>query len=133
MRMNYRALSLLVMLTLALPVVVAPATSFAQSAGDDQYVDPFQDDNGGGNSGNQGNQGNSGNSGSQGNGTPSDQQSVAQAPADSSGTAGTTASETAKNDSLPRTGLPIGPIVAIGVVLLLGGGFALRRAWPRPH
>jgi hypothetical protein len=132
MRMNYRVLSLLVMLALTLPVVLAPATSFAQSAGDDQYVDPFQDDNGGGGGGG-GNQGNSGNSGSQGDSTPSDQQSVAQAPADSSDTAGTTASESAKNDSLPRTGLPMGPILAIGVILLLGGGFALRRAWPRPH
>jgi hypothetical protein len=126
MRMNYRVLSLLVMLALAVPVVAAPATSFAQSAGDDQYVDPFQDDNGGGGGGNQGNQGNQGNS------TPSDQQSVAQAPADSSGTAGATATESAQNDSLPRTGLPMGPIVAVGVILL-GGGFALRRAWPRPH
>src|SRR4051794_28280871 len=122
MRMNYRVLSLLVMLALALPVVFAPATSFAQSAGDDQYVDPFQDDNGGGGGGgNQGNSGNSGNSGRQGDSPPSDQQWVSQAPADSSDTAGTTASETAKDDSLPRTGQPMGPIVAIGVILLLGG------------
>jgi hypothetical protein len=131
MRMNFRVLSLLVMLALTLPVVLAPATSFAQSAGDDQYVDPFQDDNGGGGGG--GNQGNQGNSGSQSDSAPADQQSASQAPADSSDTAGTTASETAKDDSLPRTGLPTGPIVAIGVILLLGGGFALRRAWPRPH
>jgi LPXTG-motif cell wall-anchored protein len=128
MRMTYRVLSLLVMLALALPVVAAPATSFAQSAGDDQYVDPFQDDNSGGG----GNGGNQGNSGNQGNNTPSDQQSVAQAPADTSGAAGTTATESAQGDSLPRTGLDMAPLVAIGV-LLLGGGFALRRAWPRPH
>jgi hypothetical protein len=132
MRINYRVLSLLVLLALAVPVVAAPATSFAQSAGDDQYVDPFQDDNGGGGGGG-GNQGNSGNQGNQGNSTPSDQQSVAQAPADSSGTAGTTTTESAQNDTLPRTGLPVGPLVALGVILLLGGGFALRRAWPRPQ
>lgn len=129
MRINFRVLSLLVMLALAVPVVAAPATSFAQSAGDDQYVDPFQDDNGGGGGGNQGNSGNSGN---QGNSTPSDQQSVAQAPADSSGTAGATATD-AQSDSLPRTGQSLGPLVAVGVILLLGGGFALRRAWPRPR
>jgi hypothetical protein len=131
MRMTNRVLSLLVVLALAVPVMAVPATSFAQSAGDDQYVDPFQDDNGGGGGG--GNQGDSGNQGNQGNSTPSDQQSVAQAPADSSGTAGATAGETANNDSLPRTGLSAGPILAVGVILLLGGGFALRRAWPRPH
>jgi hypothetical protein len=95
-------------------------------------VDPFQG-GGGGNGGGGNGGGNQGNSGDQGTSTPSDQQSVAQAPAGSSDTAGATASETANNDSLPRTGLPVGPIVAIGVILLLGGGFALRRAWPRPH
>jgi hypothetical protein len=124
MRMNYRVLSLLVMLTLALPVVIAPATSFAQSAGDDQYVDPFQDDNSGGG-------GNQGNSGNQGSNTPSDQQS-AQAPADSGDTAGATATEGANTETLPRTGFPAGPLFAIGVILFLGGGFALRRVWPRP-
>jgi len=128
MRMTNRVVSLLLMLALAVPVAVAPATSFAQSAGDDQYVDPFQDDNSGG--GNNGNNGNSGNSGSD---TPA-QQPTAQAPADSSGTAGTTASETAaKNGTLPRTGVPEGMLVGIGVILLLGGGLVLRRAWPRPE
>jgi hypothetical protein len=131
MRMTNRVLSLLVMLALAVPVVAAPATSFAQSAGDDQYVDPFQGGDDGGGNGGGGNQGNSGNQGSDT--TPSDQQSVAQAPADSSDTAGTTATGTAETGSLPRTGLPVGPIVAAGVVLLLGGGFAFRRTWPRPH
>ena len=131
MRMTNRVLSLLLMLALAVPAAVAPATSFAQSAGDDQYVDPFQDDNDAG-SGNQGDQGNSGNQGSN---APSDQQSVAQAPTDTGDTAGTTATatESAENGSLPRTGSPTALLAAIGVILLLGGGFALRRVWPRPR
>jgi LPXTG-motif cell wall-anchored protein len=128
MRMTNRVLTLLLMLALAVPVVAVPATSFAQSAGDDQYVDPFQDDNSGGG----GNQGNSGNSGNSGSNTPSDQQS-AQAPANSGDTAGATATDSANKNTLPRTGFPAGPLVVIGVILLLGGGFALRRVWPRPH
>ena len=128
MRMTNRVLFLLLMLALAVPVVAAPATAFAQSAGDDQYVDPFQDDD----SGNSGNQGNSGNSGNQGNDTPAAEQPTAQAPADSGDTAGATAAEEAADaGTLPRTGAPLGDLALIGVILL-GGGFALRRAWPLP-
>jgi hypothetical protein len=124
MRMTNRVLSLLLMLALAVPVVAAPATSFAQSAGDDQYVDPFQDNNSGGGGGNQGNSGN------QGTDTTA-QQPAAQAPADTSATAGATATQGATDGTLPRTGLPLGGLALIGVILL-GGGFALRRAWPQP-
>ena len=92
-------------------------------------ADPFQDDDSNSGGGNQDNQGNSGN---QGNDAPANEQPAAQAPADSGDTAAATESAQ-EDDSLPRTGLPAGPLVVIGVILLLGGGFALRRVWPRPH
>jgi LPXTG-motif cell wall-anchored protein len=123
MRMTNRVLSLLLMLALAVPAVAAPGTAFAQSAGDDQYVDPFQDDESGG--------GNQGNSGSQSDDTPAAEEPVAQAPADTGDTAGSAAEEAADGPTLPRTGFPAGEFALIGVILL-GGGFALRRAWPRP-
>jgi hypothetical protein len=112
---------MVLMLALAVTVVAAPATSFAQSAGDDQYVDPFQDDGSGG--------GNQGNSGSQG----GSDNSVAQAPADSGDTAGSSAGAAEADDgsSLPRTGLMVGGVALMGVILL-GGGYLLRRVWPRP-
>jgi hypothetical protein len=125
--MPNRVLSLLLVLALAVPAVAAPATSFAQSAGDDQYVDPFQDNSGGG-----GNQDNSGNSGDQGTDTAPQQPAAPTAPADTSATAGTTVSESANAGTLPRTGLPVGGLALMGVILL-GGGFTLRRVWPRPH
>ena len=100
-----------------------PATVLAQSAGDDQYVDPFQDDEPG--SGNQG-----GGGGNQGGGddTPAAEEPVAQAPADTGDTAGVEAAQ--DGSGLPNTGLAVGGLALIGVILL-GGGYALRRAWPR--
>ena len=61
MRMTNRVLFLLLVLALAVPAAAAPVTALAQSAGDNQYVDPFQGsgDSGGGNNGNSGNQGGS--------------------------------------------------------------------------
>jgi hypothetical protein len=125
MRMTNRVLTLLLMLALAVPAVAAPATALAQSAGDDQYVDPFQDDDSGG-----GNQGNSGSQGG-GNDTPTDDQAVAQAPADSGDSAGVNAGAETVDDSggLPITGFPLAGLALTGVILL-AGGFALRRAWP---
>ena len=128
MPMTNRVLSLLLMLALAIPAVAAPATALAQSAGDDQYVDPFQEDDPGG-----GNQGNSGSQGG-GNDMPTDDQAVAQAPTDTGDTAGVNAGQEAADEgaTLPSTGLALGGLALIGVILL-GGGFALRRAWPRPN
>jgi LPXTG-motif cell wall-anchored protein len=127
MRISYRALCLLVLLILAAPVVAVPATALAQSAGDDQYVDPFENDgNGNGNGGNSGNQGSD-----QGTSNDTSAQSGDQS---GNGTAGTAAQGTEDpNGKLPRTGgVPEGWIAVAGVALLLGGGFALRRVWPRP-
>jgi LPXTG-motif cell wall-anchored protein len=126
MRISYRAICLLVLLILAAPVVAVPATALAQSAGDDQYVDPFENDGndkGGDNSGNQGSD----------QGTSNDTSSQS---GSDTGTQGTTAAAQSTEDAngkLPRTGgVPEGWIAVAGVALLLGGGFALRRVWPRP-
>jgi hypothetical protein len=128
MRMTNRVLFLLLMLALAVPVVAAPATAFAQSAGDDQYVDPFQDDQTG-----NGNQNDSNSQGDGTNATPTPDQPTAQAPADTGDTAAANAAGEANSSgtTLPRTGMPPGELALVGVILL-AGGFALRRAWPLP-
>jgi LPXTG-motif cell wall-anchored protein len=130
MRMTNRLLCLLVTLMLVVPTAVAvPTIAFGQSAGDDQYVDPFQN-NGNGNGNNNGSGSGGGNNG--GNST-SPQSTGQSAPGNTAGTAAAQNSAGA-NSKLPRTGsgLAEGWIVAIGVLLLLGGGFVLRRVWPRP-
>jgi LPXTG-motif cell wall-anchored protein len=126
MRTTNRVLFLLLVLALAVPAAAAPVTALAQSAGDNQYVDPFQGsgDSGGGNNGNSGNQG--------GSDTPAQQQTT-QVPTDTGTTAGATATDSAQGETLPRTGRSEGWLVVIGVLLVLGGGFTLRRVWPRPH
>jgi hypothetical protein len=109
-----------------------PPTVLAQSAGDDQYVDPFQDvpeqPTGGGSQG--------GNSqsppdtesgapsgtteGSVGTAQPSDSGEVVEPPASS-------AEVEAGSTGLPRTGVPLGWITLLGLGLILGGA-TLRRA-----
>jgi hypothetical protein len=129
MRMTNRLICLLAALALAVPAAALPATAFGQSAGDDQYVDPFQDNNadnngGGGGGGN--------NSGSQNDNTPSSQQ-TSQTTTTTGDTAGASAQDpAAESGGLPRTGFNVGGVVLTGV-LLLGGGLALRRAWPLPE
>jgi hypothetical protein len=123
------------MLTLVLAV---PGTALAQSAGDEQYIDPFQeppaqDQGGQGNSGSGGGDPAAGQDGSSGGGqTPeaaAPPASPVEPPADGtvtqdpSVTAGTTSSD---GSTLPNTGLPPAGLVVIGA-LLLGGGITLRR------
>jgi hypothetical protein len=123
MRMTNRHLCLLAALLIALAAVAVPAASFAQSAGDDQYVDPFQNNgNGNGNSG-------SGNSGNQSDTTAGTQQTT-QTP--TGNTAGQSASGPAASGKLPRTGEHYGAVVIMGGLLIVGG-VALRLAWPLPE
>jgi hypothetical protein len=118
MRMSKRPLILLLLAAFAVSVVAVPSVALGQSAGDDQYVDPFDDGDGGG----------GGNDNAQSGGDDA----VAQAPTDTGtttdtgDTAGTTATESATGDTLPRTGLDVGPIVLTGFLLLISG-LALRR------
>ena len=124
MRMTNRLICLLAALALAVPAAVLPATAFGQSAGDEQYVDPFQDDTPQNNSSND--------SGSQSDDTSSGQQ-TSQTTTTTGDTAGTSAQDpAAASGTLPRTGEDLWPVALIGV-LLLGGGLALRRAWPLPE
>jgi LPXTG-motif cell wall-anchored protein len=106
--------------------------ALAQSAGDDQYVDPFQN-NGNGNNGNGNGNGNNSSSGSQSNSNTSASQQTSQSTTTTGSTAGATAqSDPTASGTLPRTGEDLGGVALMGVVLL-GGGYALRRAWPLPQ
>src|SRR5215208_2575963 len=113
MRPTGKVLAVLLMLALA-----APAAVLAQSAGDEQYVDPFQGQGGGG-GGDNGSQSDDGSA-------PSAQTTP------SEDTAGATAeSTTSDSATLPRTGLPLLPVVLAGL-LLLTAGFAVRRLTGAP-
>ena len=125
-----RRLALLVLVALCVGFVpaaalIAPATAAAQSAGDEQYQDPFGNGNGG--NGNGGNSG-GGNSQPQPTATPAPSTSQSAATPAAAGTTTTTsaASGAAQSGGLPRTGAPV-LLVALGGVLLLTGGLALRR------
>ncbi|MFM8763018.1 MAG: hypothetical protein ACKOH7_05575 [Solirubrobacterales bacterium] len=91
-------------------MALAPASALAQSAGDDQYVDPLDGLTGGG-------------SGS-GSGTAADGSAVG------AGEAGVAGSAEADVNGLPselaRTGVEL-PLLAGAGVLLLAGGIGIRR------
>jgi hypothetical protein len=117
MRPTWKVLVLLLALGLAVP-----ATVVAQSAGDDQYVDPFEgqgNGNGGG-----------GDNGSQNDGSKNGSTTTAQtAPSD---TAGTTAESTDSDSAtLPRTGFALLPVALAGM-FLFGTGAGLRRGTRLP-
>jgi hypothetical protein len=109
-----RTLRLAVMLALVLTALAVPAAAVAQSAGDDQYVDPFKNE--GSHKGNSNSQGSDGNNGAS---------QTAQTTTPTTAAPDPTAS-TGNGASLPRTGLPLGGLLVSGFALL-GGGFTLRR------
>ncbi len=120
MRSSAKVIFMLLTLALALPAVV-----HAQSAGDDQYVDPFEGQGGGGGGGGGGGNG-GGDNGSQTGGSDDGTTSTT-AQTTPSDTAGTTAQGTESDEAtLPNTGLDLLPVVLIGA-FLLGAGIALRR------
>jgi hypothetical protein len=103
-------------LILAVALLGAPAAALAQSAGDEQYTDPFA---------------------GQDQAPPEEQQQPAAPPAEPSPggngdaeaapaeDAGTAAAQPA-SPTLPRTGAPVLLLAVAGYALLLGG-FAIRR------
>ena len=113
-------------------VAAVPGTAFAQSAGDEQYVDPFQEppaDSGGGQGGeSQGGSpgGSTGGGGGSATGAPApaDEQTVP--PATEAAPSTTTSPTTGSSAVLPRTGLPFAPVAGVGLLLVVGG-VALRR------
>jgi LPXTG-motif cell wall-anchored protein len=128
MRTTTGLLAVALALSMALTL---PAATFGQSAGDEQYVDPFEQTGpsepggGGGQTGSQ----DGGPAGSAQPSTPAPAQ-VDPAPAPAPVPEATTASPAVVSDSseqLPATGAPVILIAALGAGLL-GGGWALRRA-----
>ena len=113
----------------ALIFAAAPATAIAQNAGDEQYADPFgnnsQSGSGGGssNSGSSGSSQNSGTAGTTGSGVAGTQAQLQATPSTSGAASG---QATGSSGQLPRTGLDVGIVAALGAALLLGG-LALRR------
>jgi hypothetical protein len=120
MLMTRGLVALLLTIALAAPCVALPAAAFGQSAGDDQYVDPFQGSDEPQN--NSGGQDNSGLAGDQTGTSQPDTSAPAVAPSQT-GTADATASD---SGSLPRTGMPLAGL-AIGGLVMLGSGLAIRR------
>ena len=111
-------------LVLAIALLAAPAPALAQSAGDDQYVDPFQGGDGGG---------------QQRDPAPQPEEPAAPPPSEpapgGNGTAEPAPSvepepsaDAAQESSptLPRTGAPVVLFAAAGYALLLAG-IAIRR------
>ena len=95
----------------------APGAALAQSAGDDQYRDPFAEENGG-------QQGGSNGGDTGGGSTPAP--APAPAPAPPAGTSAADPTATTA-DTLPRTGAGAGWMTAAGLVLIAAGA-GLRRS-----
>jgi hypothetical protein len=113
-----RRLTVLAAVVALVAAAPAPVPALAQSAGDEQYEDPFAGQDPGGSDDNTQQQ--------------EQQQTPAPAPAepaqatpDSSTPSTPAATPASQQPELPRTGLDAVPILAIGAVLL-GGGVALR-------
>jgi hypothetical protein len=108
-----RALAALI---LAVALLAAPAAAFAQSAGDEQYTDPFQGGEGG-----QAEQ--PAQPQPEPEPAPPAEEPAGQLPAEE----GTTTAEPAQaSPTLPRTGAPVLLLAAAGYALLLAG-IAIRR------
>jgi hypothetical protein len=120
------------LLALLILAFALPSAALGQSAGDEQYVDPFQ--GGGGNAGGQGSDGDAGQSGAtpgatQGSTADGATGSTATAEPDASAAGVDSGTATSSGAQLPRTGLPVAVLAVLGAGLMLGGR-GLRRAAP---
>jgi hypothetical protein len=102
----------LVILLTAVSLLALPSAALAQSAGDEQYSDPFSQSEQQSDSQGQGPQTSEPTA-------PAQTTQTSQAPAE-------TAQDPAPGPSLPATGLPIGLLAGTGL-FLLAGGTTLRR------
>jgi hypothetical protein len=116
-------------------VLAFPGTALAQSAGDQQYSDPFANQGGGGSSSGGGGGGQSSGAQSSGGSGSTGQSSAGQGgDTGSSATSATSGTQTSTGGSareLPRTGGEPGLVALFGAGLTLGG-FGLRRWVRRP-
>jgi hypothetical protein len=104
----------LITMLAAICLLTAPAAALAQSAGDEQYSDPFGETEQP--------------SGSQDQPAAETPAADPAAPTASGGEA--TASQQSDGPSLPRTGLPAAILAGSGLLLLFGGGSMRRRTAP---
>jgi LPXTG-motif cell wall-anchored protein len=105
---------------LAGALLAAPAAALAQSAGDDQYADPFD----------QVDEPSQKDGGSNGSPAPTENP-TASAPADGAADSTQAAAETGSGGgTLPRTGFPAALGALLGVLLLGAGAMVRRRAQP---
>lgn len=121
-----------------LALAAAPSSALAQSAGDDQYTNPVPQSqapssngsgggSGGGSDTTSGSPGTSSGTGS----TTSTDDSSAAGTSSSSDTGDTTGSSDDSGATLPRTGLPLGVLAALGMLFTFSGR-RLRRASEEP-
>jgi hypothetical protein len=108
-------------LLLAIAMLALPATSLAQSAGDDQYQDPLAGQTGG-NGGKSGSNGSTGSTGSTGSAPSTPAPAAATDPA----TSGTPQASAAQSGTLPRTGFDVVLTIELGLAMLLTGIVAQR-------
>jgi hypothetical protein len=120
-----RILAAVLALALALP-----GAALAQSAGDEQYVDPFDESEGQQQEATPPSQeSESQGAGQGGDGTAAAPAETQVAPEVPTTTAPTTATPTAEgSEKLPVTGLPAAALALAGVLLLAAGAMLLRRA-----
>jgi hypothetical protein len=121
---------------MALTLLLAlPGAALAQSAGDDQYSDPFGENQDGGQSSGGDTSTDSGDTGSTGGNSGGDDAPVASEPDDGSTAPETTTTAAPAAESgggeLPRTGLEIVLLLATAFPLLVAG-VALRRVASEP-
>lgn len=127
-------LRFLVALLALVALVALPSAAVAQSAGDDQYSDPFGDSDGGQSNGDQGGGGDDTSGGDTGDTTGGDAP-VSSDPGTTSAAPDTTASAPDGAEStgtLPHTGFEIVLLLAAAFPLVVGG-VALRRIASGPY